>query len=153
MIRRIFLAIAAAIAVASPLVIAGAVPASAGFSNTYTDCSQSSSLGTRVCIDKTTGYGPVAVIYTSGSTIYAQFGVSGSGGLVSSGTFTAIEWVGSSGTSTYACGLPSPPSASSCVYTVEGSGDAYNLFGMNAGQHDLFEFFAASAGYELVIAN
>lgn len=151
--KRLILAIVAALAISAPLAVTGATPASAGFSNTYTDCSQSSSLGTRVCIDKTTGYGPVATIYTSATTVYSQFGVSGSGGIVSSGTFTAIEWVGSSSTSTYACGLPSPPSASSCVYTVEGSGDAYNLFGMNAAQHDLFEFFAASAGYELVIAN
>lgn len=51
----------------------GIVPAVVTPTN-YTSCDQSGFLGTRVCFDDTTGFGPVGYIYSGNTTIYAAEG-------------------------------------------------------------------------------
>lgn len=57
-----------------------------------TDCSQSAFLGTRVCVDRTTPYGPVAFIYTSGTALYTSFPVSVIDVYPTAWTATPIEY-------------------------------------------------------------
>lgn len=71
MTRRRIRAFLASVLFAAICVVAGAPsPALAD-----TDCNQSSGLGDRICLDATTGYGPVVYVYTSATQTYSIFPV------------------------------------------------------------------------------
>lgn len=136
----------AGVSTASAAAPSVAAPRPAVTATSYTDCGQSAFLGTRVCLDQTTGYGPVVLIYTSGSGVYTSFGVS-TVGIASPTSFVAtpLEYLYGSVT-----GYPG-----SDINFSSATGFATNQIVTNGDVNalNLLNYFGNQAGYEFVIAN
>lgn len=137
---------------AVPAVSSAAPPRPATLSNTgQTECGQSSSLGTRVCFDRGTGYGPVVLIYTSGTTVYASFGVSGTAPSVPTFIASDSEWVLVNLLVTSVNG--GAWTFSTIDSSVQNCAGQANCISAAPSNHDLLEWFASSAGYDFVLVD
>lgn len=151
-IRKRILAVILAVASVLGLVGMSGAPASAApvrpavTATSYTDCGQSAFLGTRVCVDKTTGFGPVAYIYTSGTGVYTTFGV-GIVGINSPSSFVAtpIEYQNGS-IANYPGGLLYS------TYALPGT-ESWVVTNGDANAKALLDWFSADSSYEFVVAN
>lgn len=127
-------------------VSAAAAPRPAVTGTSYTDCSQSAFLGSRVCVDKTTGYGPIAYIYTNGTSVYTTFSVSTVGiGSPSSFVATPLEYVTGAVTNYPGGDVNLSSAAGFATNQVITNGDVNAL--------NLLNWFANDASYEFVVAN
>jgi hypothetical protein len=135
---------------------AGAAPRAIA-SASYTDCNQSSGLGTRICVDETTGFGPVLYVFTPG--LSTSIGISLSSTLLACSSFRTTsepanggDWYIGNQTVTYIGGTGSRCAGTSIIATLEG-GSADNAITLPAWLHNQIELYSMAAGYEFVWAN
>lgn len=122
-------------------------PAASGAS--YTTCDQSSVYNDRVCIDRTTGFGPIVYIYSASNSLLYTFTVHDCSG-VSSRVYSASEWVFGTSTATWTA---QNPHIIDDVTTLEGDCHQSQTFGVNStANHNLLEWYANTADYELIVA-
>jgi hypothetical protein len=117
---------------------------------TYTTCASAGVYPSRLCLDWTTGYGPVIQVYTNNKVAYS-FGVDASRTAPEyrvSWVDHPVEWRHISGTMTAA----RHPNGGDFI-TVSGPNDRPNGIGvLNPANHDIVEWFSAAPNYVFMTA-
>lgn len=148
-ITALFLMVATVFAVVTPIAASAAPVRPAAVATTATDCSQSAFLGSRVCFDKSTAFGPVVLIYSNATNVVYSFGVSNAPGLIQASTGTEYEqatnapWV-------YWSGIPYGGSTIALGWNHQGLNDPSNV-AVTQAQWDQLSWYSNAAGYEFVV--
>lgn len=155
-IAAIFLAVASIFGVLALAGSASAAPVKAPAASTgwnYTNCAQSQGFGARICLDETTGYGPVIYIYTSATGLYGAYSVSGGGSPVGCWCGPSTVWAPSETYPGSGYTLMSGGGAQTFnVATFANTGLGQQNLYVAQNVADLVSFFSADPNYEFITA-
>lgn len=148
------IAVALGFAVSSPTGASAAPAKPRVVPTSFTACDSTSAyLGNRVCIDNTTGFGPVAYVFTGASTLSTTIPLCVSNPATGSFVATMYEWVYQSSTSSAVGGVAG--TATGILYTDSGYGfPGQTIYGTcgNTANASVLAIYSNASGYELVLA-